>query len=130
MPSTFTIRLAAAAAAAAGALTLGAAEAHAQGYDDYGPTAGTVTVSPPETYRSWDGAPIQRVYASRVVQIGDLDLDSDWGRHALYDRVERAAVDACDEVNSAWTQGYYPIGVDEPCVSLTIRRAMRQVYGG
>lgn len=129
MSSRLPMRLLTAAAAAA-ALGLGASVAHAQSLGGYGPTAGTITVSPPVRYRNWNGAPVQRVYASRVVEVGDLDLDSEWGRHALYDRVERAAADACDEVNSSWTQGYYDLGLDEPCVSLTIRRAMRQVYGG
>jgi UrcA family protein len=132
MPSTFSKRVLAA-AAAAGCLTLAFGAAHAQGYDDdygYGPSVGTVTVSPPYRYRSWNGAPVEVVRASRVVDISDLDLNTDWGRGALYDRVERAAADACAEVDSSWTMGLYPTGQDSDCVGQTINRAMADVYGG
>ena len=131
MTSTLT-RTLLAAVASAGALALGAGVAQAQSLDGggYGPYAGEITVSPPYRYRSWNGAPIQEVRAQRTVYVGDLDLRSDWGRRALYDRVERAAADACDEVNSAWTQGYYDVGLDSDCVGQTIQRTMHEVYGG
>ena len=117
------------AAAVASALCLGAAAAHAQGYDGYGPTAGEVTVSPPVYSRSWNGAPVQVIRASRVVPTYDLDLSTDWGRYELHERVVRAAVSACDELDDAWTQGFYPTGDDGDCVGSTVRRTMVQVYG-
>jgi UrcA family protein len=123
------------AAAGAVALACGAAQAQPYGYGpppgyDYGPTAPEVTVSPPYQYRSWNGAPIQVVRSSRVVPVGDLDLNTPWGQHVAYERVERAAADACWDVDMAWTRGLYPIGEDDNCVGDATQRAMDQVYGG
>jgi UrcA family protein len=124
--------------AAAGAMALACGAAQAQptgygpppGYDDYGPTAGGVVVSPPYRARSWNGAPVQMVRASRVVPVADLDLNSPWGQHALYERVQRAAADACYEIDMSWTRGLYPTGEDSDCVGQATQRAMGQVYGG
>jgi len=73
---------------------------------------------------STTGAPIERVTTSRIVSYRDLDIDSPWGARELHYRIERAAHDACDELDDR-----YPIG--EPnvgdCVSEAVRDAEHDV---
>lgn len=136
-----TLLMAGCAATAAAAIGLGCApQVSAQPYDDepgayaaqdYGrDTAaelGGVTVRP--SYRpdqTFDGIPTQRVYASRVVPIDDLDLSTRWGVHELHSRVVRAASDACNQLDAQWPQGLYPIdSSDGNCKARAIRHAMR-----
>ncbi|MHB8528110.1 MAG: UrcA family protein [Caulobacteraceae bacterium] len=121
---TATGRRAAALALAAIGLTLAAHPASAQPYDDGPYTFGDVTITAPRIVgRSAIGAPIERVSASRVVPIGDLDLGAYWGRRALRARVSRAARSACDELDAR-----YPI-TDErtpDCYATTFREGMVQ----
>lgn len=95
---------------AAGAFSLGLAAipAHAQddgyyggsSYDDNYTTADGVTVTAPRHLgRSAIGAPIDLVSASRTVRYDDLDLDTGYGAHVLKARIERAARDACDQLD-------------------------------
>jgi UrcA family protein len=120
-------------AAAAAALGLAAATAsHAQPYYDDGyygydapPPVGEIVVRPqryPE--RTYNGIPVERVYASRVVDASDLDLNTPWGARVLYDRVEDAAADACHELDMQWTRGLYPLESDVDCRARAVRRAM------
>jgi len=126
-----------AAAAAALSLTF-APQASAQPYYDSPPPSasdygydtaaevGGVVVTPDYRYgRTENGIPTQRVYASRVVPIDDLDLSTRWGVHVLHSRVARAATDACDQLDNMWTQGLYPVdGSDGDCRARAIRHAM------
>jgi UrcA family protein len=128
------------AATAAAAIGLGCApQANAQPYSDdsgayaaqnYGQDTsaevGGIVVTP--SYRpdqTFDGMPTQRVYASRVVPIDDLDLSTRWGVHELHSRVVRAATDACNQLDAQWPQGLYPIdSSDGGCKARAIRHAM------
>lgn len=110
---------------AAGAFSLGLAAipaAHAQddgyydnGYsssssyddNDYTTTDGVTVTAPRHLGRSAIGAPIDLVSASRSVRYDDLDVDSGYGAHVLKARIERAARDACDQLDRD-----YPNGVD------------------
>lgn len=109
-------------------LGLGAAPVHAQSaYDDDGAapyeTSGVTVYAPRTVGRSDIGAPIQEVRASRVVRFDDLDLDSRWGAHVLKVRIERAANQACDELDQD-----YPISDDStPCRQTAVDHAMYQV---
>src|SRR5690242_3939123 len=87
------------------------APAHAQpAYDNDTYQAGGITVyARPHYGRAWNGAPIVVARATRVVNTSDLDLSTRWGVHALRDRVERAAVDACNELDNEYTMGLYPM---------------------
>jgi len=123
--------------AAAAALGLGFAVAHAQPYDNgpaYGDeqpstTGGLTVYAPRHHYRTWSGAPIVRVRASRVVDASDLDLSTGWGMHELRNRVERAAADACDSLDRQWTRGLYPLADDSDadCYVNAVDDAMSQV---
>ena len=74
---------------------------------------------------TYNGIPTERVYASRVVHIGDLDLSTGWGVHELHARVVRAATDACNELDNLYPQGLYPIdSSDGDCKARAIRHAM------
>ncbi|HWA60657.1 MAG TPA: UrcA family protein [Caulobacteraceae bacterium] len=92
------------AVAALGAAAV-AVPAHAQPYDDgYGYSDATevpgVTVEAPRVLgRTAIGAPIQLVSTSRVVDLSDLDLSTGWGAHEMRVRIERAARDACDQLD-------------------------------
>jgi len=120
-------------ATAAAALSLGVAtSSNAQpyygepGYYDEPAQAGEIIVRPERwPGRTYNGIPTERVYASRVVDVSDLDLNTPWGAHVLYRRVERAAADACDELNMQWTHGLYPIDQDADCKARAVRHAMR-----
>jgi UrcA family protein len=86
--------------------------AQAQPYDDQGPDAYTyangVTVyaHPYRQERAPNGAPIENVQVSRVVDVSDLDLDTGYGRHILRERVRHAATDACQALDMM--PGYVP----------------------
>jgi UrcA family protein len=96
--------------------------------DEYPGQVGEIIVTPDyRGERTYNGAPIERVYVSRVVDISDLDLSTGWGVRTLRSRVERAAADACDELDQQWVSGRYPIeGNDADCKARAVRRAMRQ----
>src|SRR5579863_4515675 len=123
--------------AAAAALGLGFAGAHAQPYDNgpaYGDeqpytTSGVTVYAPRHHYRSWSGAPIVRVRATRTVNASDLDLSTGWGMHELRNRVQRAAADACDQLDKQWTVGLYPMAEDSDadCYVNAVDDAMSQV---
>ena len=122
--------LAASATCAALSLGLGAA-VHAQpSYDntDYAaPSVGEITVRPSYRHdRSDIGADIVVARESRVVDISDLDLTTEWGQRTLYHRVTNAAADACDDLDSGMG-GLYPTGDDSDadCVHRAVDRAMR-----
>ena len=143
-----TLLLAGCAATAAAAIGLGCApQANAQPYDDQGAYSapdygrdtsaevGGVTVTPEyRPDRTYDGIPTQRVYASRVVPIDDLDLSTRWGVRELHSRVVHAASDACNQLDQQWPQGLYPIdSSDGNCKARAIRHAMRDapiIYDG
>lgn len=95
---------------AAGAFSLGLAAipAHAQddGYYDNGYGAassyedeGVTVTAPRHVGRSAIGADIDLVSASRTVRYDDLDVDTGYGAHLLKARIERAARDACDQLD-------------------------------
>jgi UrcA family protein len=101
------------------ALGLSFTAAHAQPYydqypDTYAPSPDTYTTAdgvtvyahPYRSERAPNGAPIETVQASRFVNVSDLDLDTGYGRHILRERVERAASDACRELDTL--PGYVP----------------------
>ncbi len=116
------LRFAGVAVAAAG-MALVTAPAMAQPYP-YGPdetTVGEIVVSPPVLGRSAIGAPIRLVSTSRVVRFGDLDLGAPWGRHELRVRIERAARNACDDLEAR-----YPVTADDSpdCYRTAVRNAM------
>jgi len=117
----------------AAALALSAAQsASAQRYErDYAPdegasTLGGVTVIAPRQFErdGATGAPIETVFANRVVRYDDLDLTHWRDRHILHARVERAAEVACRELDD-----HYPVtAVDSPpCVREAVHRAMIRV---
>jgi UrcA family protein len=117
-----------AAALAAGAALLASA-VYAQttsGYDqDQATTTGELDIYAPRVVgRSAIGAPIEVVRESRVVYTGDLDLRYSWGVRALRHRIQRAARDACDDLDAR-----YPIteqgGPD--CYKEAVRGAYNQV---
>jgi len=118
--------------AAATGLTLAAAPALAQSYGDdgyvYQTDVPSVTVYAPRhaPRDAATGAPYEVVRATRVVDTHDLDLSTDWGMHALNVRVDRAAREACDEINYRF-QGT----VDEDntsCVRRAEDRALSEVH--
>jgi UrcA family protein len=77
---------------------------------------------------STTGAPIREVRTSRLVSYRDLDIYSDWGARELHWRIERAAHDACSELDDR-----YPIGDPDvgDCVSEAVRNAEHQLpYDG
>ena len=134
-----TIRGSMACAAAALGLAL-AGGGHAQPYDqkDYGPPdqgppayddgapyAGGVTVIAPSRHeQSASGAEIDTLTATRVVDVSDLDLSTGWGVHELHARVERAAADACNQLDNE-PAGYVPVdGNDVDCQHRAVRDAM------
>jgi UrcA family protein len=128
-------RLALCAAAAAGlALAAPGLPAQAQDYGGYDngsqyvdeDSGVTVTAEPRlREYRDpYTGAPYERVTASRVVSYADLNLNSRWGVRELKARVQRAAEDACYELENSNT---ISAPDDPPCVPTAVRRALYRV---
>ena len=78
-------------------------------YSDGAEVGGVTVYAHPYGPRTWNGAPVVVARATRVVNTGDLDLSTGWGVHELRDRVERAAADACNELDNQWTVGLYPL---------------------
>jgi UrcA family protein len=118
---------------AVAALGLSFTAAQAQPYYDEYPsdayaysTANGVTVyaRPYRSERAPNGAPIERVSVSRTVDVSDLDLDSGYGRHIMRERVQRAAADACNELDRL--PGYVPdVGEnDADCQRRAVNDAM------
>ena len=69
------------------------------------------------------GAPIETAVAQREVRYDDLDLNSRWGAHELRVRIDRAARDACDEID----QRYTVIDTDDTsCVRRAVQDALYQ----
>jgi len=116
-----------------------AVPAQAQSYDNNGPYAptgtyadtsadvGGVTVTAPyRQERTFTGAPIVTVQASRIVPISDLDLSTGEGMDVLHHRVERAAYSACNELDQSYTMGLYPVGDDSntDCAARAVGNAM------
>lgn len=66
----------------------------------------TVYAHPYSGRRAPNGAPIVHMSASRVVPIDDLDLGTGYGRYVMRQRVQRAAADACHDLDM--TPGYVP----------------------
>jgi UrcA family protein len=140
-PRVSSLLLSGCVATAAAALGLGSVQqASAQPYYDQPPPyasgyasddaaeVGGIVVSPDyRPDRTFNGIPTQRVYASRVVPIDDLDLSTGWGVRELHYRVVRAATDACDQLDRQWPLGLYPIDSnDGDCKARAIRHAMAQ----
>jgi len=132
--SFLSLRRILAAGAACAAMSLGmGAVVHAQpSYDDtdyavdQAPTVGEITVRPSYRHERSDiGADIVVARESRVVDVSDLDLSTDWGQRTLYHRVTNAAADACNDLDSGI--GLYPTGADSDadCVHRAVDRAMR-----
>ncbi len=93
----------------------------------YGSKVGGVTVyATPHHERSFFGAPIDVVTASRVVPIGDLNLSTRWGVDELRQRVQTAAYDACQQLDT--TPGLAPVGGadDVDCEHRAVEQAMAQ----
>lgn len=115
----------------AATLGLDLTAANAQPYgDDYAYQAGGITVyARPHYGRTWNGAPIVVARATRVVNASDLDLSTRWGEHVLRARVERAAWDACNELDNQYTMGLYPLPEenDTDCQARAVADAMSQV---
>ena len=97
-------------------------------YDTDAPNVGEVIVTPDyRNDRSYNGIPTERVYASRVVHFGDLDLRTRWGVHVLHSRIVRAATDACNQLDNEYPMGLLPIDSnDANCKAHAIRRAMAE----
>ena len=64
---------------------------------------------------------------SIAVKIGDLDLNTDWGRRALLDRLSKAADRVCREQASSYASlGYSPVYV--ACYRRTLAAAVHKVH--
>ena len=100
--------------------------ARAQPYDYYSNNSGgEVTVYAPRIERDpVTGAEIDVARESRVVYYGDLDLNSSYGVARLHDRVQRAAADACQDLETR--PGVYPIDSDVDCIARAVDQAMAQ----
>jgi UrcA family protein len=97
-------------------------------YANQAPAVGEITVRPTFRHeRTYNGAEIVVARASRVVDVSDLDLSTDWGQRVLYRRVTHAAADACDDLDNDWVMGLYPTADDSnaDCVHRAVDRAMR-----
>jgi UrcA family protein len=81
---------------------------------DTSATVGGVTV--------YASPPIETVRVSRVVPIDDLDLSTRDGVHELHSRVERAANDACDQLDNM--PGAIPVQDGSDCRHDAVHRAM------
>ncbi|HEY2178609.1 MAG TPA: UrcA family protein [Caulobacteraceae bacterium] len=118
-------------AAALAALTFaGGATAQSSSYQPsaYEPayTTGDITVYAPRYQpRTSEGAPTYRVRASRLVHTGDLDLSTYWGAREARARIERAAREACNQVEPRFPMINDPSGPD--CMGGAVRHAMYEV---
>jgi UrcA family protein len=123
-----------AAAALAMGLGAGAAQAQPYGYDDPGYTAapppaydadatvgGLTIYARPYYGRSAIGAPYEIARESRVVPTDDLNLATGWGAHVLRVRIERAASDACRDLDQRYPA---PAAEGPDCYRHAVRDAM------
>lgn len=98
-----------------------------EGYQGPPDEVGAVTVyaSPRLGHDAATGAPYELVSASRVVDYSDLDPYSAYGAHVLRVRIQRAAEDACNQIDAE-----YPNTTDDqpPCVRTAVQRAMYDVH--
>jgi UrcA family protein len=103
------------------------AQAQPYGYDYSNDSGGQITVYAPHRRierNSITGAEIDVARESRVVHYGDLDLSSAYGVRRLHDRIERAAVDACQDMDN--TPGLYVMDSDVDCIGGAVDRAMAE----
>jgi UrcA family protein len=117
-------------AAGAVGVALAASSASAQ---EYGPSGPGYYQGPPEqvevyaprhrSERSDIGAPIQDVAISRPVRFDDLDLRTEWGARELRARIEYAARDMCNQLDTL-----YPVSTSDspPCFRTAVDNAMYQ----
>ena len=118
--------------AAISTLAIAAAPAaQAQSYygdrDDGAYTSSGVTVyARPYERDAATGANIDVVRASRVVDTRDLDLSTNWGLHTLRIRVDRAASDACEQLDRHY-EGALLDDNNASCISRAADRAMGDV---
>ena len=123
------VRTAAACALCASAFVFAApvqAQPYGQADEDYGPSAGAITVTPPY-HREWNSETrrfVDRAYASRVVDVSDLDLRTSYGIRELRMRVRDAARDVCDELSDRY--GDDP-DQDRQCYVGAVRNALDSV---
>ena len=100
-----------------------------EGYQGPSDEVGSVTVhaAPRFGRDAATGAPYELVSASRVVDYSDLDPYSAYGAHVLRIRIQRAAEDACNQIDAE-----YPNTTDDqpPCVRTAVQRAMYDVHHG
>jgi|HubBroStandDraft_3_1064219.scaffolds.fasta_scaffold264969_2 UrcA family protein len=127
-----TLRRLALMGATAFGLALAASSAQAQDYGPYGdgyrsaPPPEEIIVTAPrhrEERSDVTGAPIRDVALSQPVRFDDLDLRTDWGAHALEERIRTAAHAMCRQLDIR-----YPISADNspPCYSTAVADAMDQ----
>jgi UrcA family protein len=114
-------------------LALAASSAQAQAYGDgpYGdgyrsaPAEEIIVTAPRHRQDRSDvtGALIRDVALSQPVRFDDLDLRTDWGAHALEERIRSAAHAMCRQLDIR-----YPISADNspPCYSTAVADAMDQ----
>jgi UrcA family protein len=123
------LRTSALVAVAAAGLVLAAA-AQAQPYDDGyydqpapapGYAAGLTVTAPDRFDRDGVG---DRITATRVVDVSDLDLNTGWGLHRMHQRVQRAAVQVCRELDDRVGGSPLQPNNDRDCVHRTIRAAL------
>lgn len=64
---------------------------------------------------------------SRIVKVGDLDLDTDAGRRELLERLSKAAGRVCEEyANLNWSLGYHQ--VYSSCFRNTLAAAVDKIH--
>jgi UrcA family protein len=128
------LRTSALVAVAAGLVLAGAAQAQPYDdgyYDQSAPAPGYangVTVMAPDRYDR-DGVG-DRITASRVVDVSDLDLNTGWGLHRMHDRVQRAAVQVCRELDDRVGGSPLQPNNDRDCVHRAVRRALASAQVG
>jgi len=62
-----------------------------------------------------------------AVKVGDLDLNTDAGRHELLDRLSKAAGGVCEQfANANWALGYYQ--VYSSCFRSTLAAAVEKIH--
>jgi UrcA family protein len=115
--------------AVAGAMTLLAAPAFAQSYDDKGYHDDEIIVTAPYvdrevTGRDATGARIETLTAQRAVETGDLNLRYNSDVRELHRRIADAAVNGCREVEDASTG--VSLTTRSQCVRSAERSAMAQ----